>query len=139
MAGQRRVFDGMQIFVSGAGLLPILQTGTGPESSGNASPNFTNPEMRGVHEKQLTIGDITSEVQSRGEVPPKMMLLSTSTDFYSLRASLGRTGASGTAYQPIPANVRMYDIAGASHVLVPKQPKDCTLPRAVLDLSLIHI
>ena len=133
MAGDRRVFDGMQIFVSGSGLLPILQTGTGPESSGNASPNFTNPEMRGVHEKQLTIGDITQEVQARGEVPPKMLLLSTSTDFYSLRASLGRTGASGTTDQPIPANVRMYDLAGASHVLVPKQPKDCTMPRAVLD------
>ena len=133
MAGDRRVFDGMQIFVSGSGLLPILQTGTGPESSGNASPNFTNPEMRGVHEKHLTIGDITNEVQARGEVPPKMMLLSTSTDFYSLRASLGRTGARGTTDQPIPANVRMYDIAGASHVLVPKQPKDCTMPHAVLD------
>ncbi len=133
MAGDRRVFDGMQIFVSGAGLLPILQTGTGPESSGNASPNFTTPEMRGVHEKQLTIGDITNEVQARGEVPPKMMLLSTATDFYSLRASLGRTGASGTTDQPIPTNVRMYDIAGASHVLVPRQPKDCTMPHAVLD------
>ncbi len=133
MAGDRRVFDGMHVFVSGAGLLPIMQTGTGPDSSGNASPNFTNPEMRGVHEKQLTIGDITQEVQARGEVPPKMMLLSTSTDFYSLRASLGRTGAGGTTDQPIPANVRMYDIAGAPHVLVPKQPKDCTMPHAVLD------
>ncbi len=133
MAGDRRVFDGMEIFVSGAGLLPVLQTGTGPESSGNAAPSFTNPEMRGVHENQLTIGEINSAVIARGEIPPKMILVSTSTDFYSLRASLGRTGASGTTDQPIPENVRMYEVAGSSHVLVPRQPKDCTMPHAVLD------
>jgi hypothetical protein len=40
-----------------------------------------------------------------------MLLINSTTDYYSLRASLGRTGASGTADQPLPANVRMYDIA----------------------------
>ena len=30
MVGNRRVFDGMHVFVSAAGLLPILQTGLGP-------------------------------------------------------------------------------------------------------------
>ncbi len=133
MAGERRVFDGMEIFVSGAGLLPVLQTGTGPESSGNAAPSFANPDMRGVHEGPLTIGEIIATVTARGEIPPKMILVSTSTDFYSLRASLGRTGASGTTDQPIPENVRMYEIAGSSHVLVPRQPKACTLPHAILD------
>lgn len=133
IAGDRRVFDGMEVFVSGAGLLPVLQTGMGPESSGNAAPSFANPEMRGVHETQLTIGEITSTVIARGEIPPKMILVSTSTDFYSLRASLGRTGASGTVDQLIPENVRMYEVAGSSHVLVPRQPKDCTMPHAILD------
>ena len=132
MAGGRRVFDGMHVFVSGAGLLPILQTGTGPESSGNGSPNFANPEFRGVHENPLTIGDIVAKVEARGEVPPKMVLFSTVTDFYSLRASLGRTGPTGTGDRPIPPNVRMYDIAGASHVIVPKAP-DCKLSPGRLD------
>jgi hypothetical protein len=61
-----------------------------------------------------------------------MLMVSSTTDYYSLRASLGRTGASGTTDQPLPANVRMYDIAGGSHVLVPQAPK-CTLPPGRLD------
>ena len=132
MVGNRRVFDGMHVFVSAAGLLPILQTGTGPESSGNDLPTFTNPEFPGVNDGPLTIGEIVAKVEARGEVPPKMLLINSTTDYYSLRASLGRTGASGTADQPLPANVRMYDIAGGSHVIVPKAPT-CTLPPGRLD------
>lgn len=133
MAGQQRVFDGMHVFVSGAGLLPIMQTGPGPESSANGAPSFANPEMRGVHEEVLTITDIIKRVQARGEVPPKMILISSTTDYYSGRASLGRTGASGTTDLALPANVKMYDIAGGSHVLLPIQNKDCTIPVATLD------
>src|ERR1700744_993501 len=132
MAGDRRVFDGMHVFVSGAGLLPILQTGTGPKSSGDEAPTFANPDFPGVNDGPLTIGEIVAKVEARGEVPPKMLLVSSTTDFYSLRASLGRTGASGTADQPLPANVRMYDIAGGSHVRVPAAPK-CTMPPGRLD------
>ena len=133
MAAGRRVFDGLHVFVSAAGLLPILQAGTGPESSGNSSPNFANPEFRGVNEDPLTIGDIVARVAARGEVPPKMVLFNSVTDYYSLRASLARTGPAGTADRPIPANVRMYDIAGASHVLVAKPPAGCMLPQGRLD------
>ena len=133
MAGPQRVFDGMHVFVSGSGLLPIMQTGTGPESSANGTPNFTNPEMPGVHDGLLTIGEITAQVVARGEVAPKMMLITTSTDYYSLRASLGRTGAEGQADQTLPLNVRMYDIAGSSHVLIPLKPPYCTLSQGVLD------
>jgi hypothetical protein len=121
------------VFVSGSGLLPILATGTGPESSGNGSPSFANPEFRGVHEDPLTIGDIVTRVEARGEVPPRMILVSSTTDFYSLRASLGRTGPSGTADRPIPPNVRMYEIAGAPHVIVAKPPAGCTMPQGRLD------
>src|ERR1700749_1309991 len=132
MAGNRRVFDGMHVFVSGAGLLPILQTGLGPKSSGDEAPTFANPDFPGVNDGPLPIGEITAKVEARGEVPPKMMLVSSTTDYYSLRASLGRTGASGTADQPLPANVRMYDIAGGSHVVVAKAPSG-TQPPARLD------
>ena len=152
MAGIRRVFDGMHVFVSAAGLLPILQTGTGPESSANGGASFANPEFRGVNEDPLSVSEIVARVEARGEIPPKMMLVSSVSDYYAIRASLGRTGASGTADLPLPPNVRMYDIAGSSHVRVPKAP-ECTLAPNRLDwtpvsralllkldsLSLIHI
>jgi hypothetical protein len=133
MAGSRRVFDGMHVFVSGAGTLPILQTGTGPESGANGGPTFVDTEFRGVHEDPLTIGEIIKRVEARGEVPPKMMLMTSVSDYYSLRASLGRTGATGTADLPLPANVRMYDIAGAAHVRAPKAPAECTIAPSRLD------
>ena len=44
------------------------------------------------------------------------------------------TGASGTADQPLPANVRMYDIAGGPHIPAPKAPA-CTLTPGRLDWS----
>jgi hypothetical protein len=131
-ANGHRVIDGMHIFVSGAGLLPILTSSPGPQSSGDAAPSFADPEFRGVHEGPFTIGEIVAAVEKRGEVPPKVMMLSSTTDFLSLRASLGRTGGAGSDEQPIPANVRMYDIAGASHVVLPRAP-ECTLPPARLD------
>ena len=129
----RRVFDGMHVFVSGAGMLPIMQSGTGPQSSATGAPTFANPEFRGVNEDLLTIGDIIKRVQGRGENPPRMIMINTTTDYFSLRASLSRTGASGTAEQPVPSPVRVYDIAGASHVVLTRA--DCDLPPAKLDWS----
>jgi len=129
-----RVMDGMHIFVSGAGLLPILVSSPGPDSSADKAPSFADPEFRGVHEGPFTIGEIIAAVQKRGEIPPKILMLSSTTDFLSLRASLGRTGGAGTDEQAIPANVRMYDIAGASHA-VQRRSSECTLPLAHLDWS----
>ena len=120
----RRVFDGMHVFVSGAGLLPIMQSGTGPESSANAAPTFADPEFPGVHDGLLAIGDIIAKVEARGEIPPKMLLVSSTSDYMSLRASLGRTGAKGTTDLPLPPNVRMYDVAGAAHATV-AEAKGC--------------
>jgi hypothetical protein len=85
-----------------------------------------------VNDGPLTIGEIVAKVEAQGEVPPKMLLQSSTTDYYSLRASLGRTGASGTEDRPLPANVRMYDIAGASHLIVSRAPT-CKLPPGRLD------
>ncbi|SDS87715.1 alpha/beta hydrolase domain-containing protein [Bradyrhizobium canariense] len=134
MAEGRRVFDGMHVFVSGAGMLPIMQSSTGPQSSATGAPDFANPEFPGVHNGVLTIGEIIKHVKDRGEKPPLMLMLSSTTDFYSLRASLGRTGGDGgTSDLPIPPNVRMYDIAGASHAVLPKAK--CDLPPATLDWS----
>jgi hypothetical protein len=55
-----RVVDGMHIFVSGAGLLPILTSSPGPQSSADAAPSFGDPEFRGVHEGPFTIGEIVA-------------------------------------------------------------------------------
>ncbi len=133
VADGRRVFDGMHVFVSGAGMLPIMQSATGPQSSATGVPTFEDPEFRGVNEDVLTIGDIIGHVEARGEKPPLMLMINSTTDYFSLRASLSRTGAEGTAEQPFPANVRVYDIAGASHVVLRKA--DCQLPPARLDWS----
>ncbi len=133
VAQGRRVFDGMHVFVSQASQLPILQTTEGPDSHANGIPTFDDPGMRGVNEEPLTIGEIIARVEARGEAPPKIMLLNSVTDYYSIRASLGRTGASGTSDRPIPANVRVYDIAGAAHLLVARAPPECTLAPGRLD------
>jgi hypothetical protein len=125
------VFDGMHIFVSGSGLLPILKSSAGPESSGNTAPSFQDPDFKGVHDGPFTIGEILAKVTARKETPPRIVMISSTTDFLSLRASMGRTGADGTVEQPIPTNVRMYDIAGASHAVLLKS--DCKLPRERLD------
>ncbi len=98
----RRVFDGMHVFVSGAGMLPIMQSSTGPQSSATGAPSFENPEFRGVNEDVLTIGDVIKHVKARGEKPPLMLMINSTTDYFSLRASLSRTGAEGTAEQPVP-------------------------------------
>jgi Alpha/beta hydrolase domain len=128
----RRVFDGMHVFVSGAGLLPIMRSGTGPDSSANAAPSFDDPEFPGVHDGVLTIGEIIAKVEARGEVPPKMLMINSTVDYMSIRASLGRTGSKGTADLPLPANVRMYDIAGGSHATVVKAAS-CKLAPGRLD------
>jgi hypothetical protein len=134
MVDKRRMFDGMHVFVSGAGMLPIMQSGTGPQSSATGAPDFDHPEFPGVHDSVLTIGEIIKHVKERGEKPPLMVMISSTTDFYSLRASLGRTGGDGgTTDLPIPPNVRMYDIAGASHVV--SLAAKCDLPPAKLDWS----
>jgi Alpha/beta hydrolase domain len=133
MSEGRRVFDGLHVFVSGAGMLPIMQSGTGPQSSATGAPSFDNPEFRGVHEDVLTTGDIIKRVEPRGEVPPRIIMINSTTDYFSLRASLARTGAEGTTELPFPDNVRVYDIAGASHVVLRKA--DCELPPARLDWS----
>lgn len=128
----RRVFDGMHVFVSGAGLLPILATGLGPGSSADKAPSFAEPEFPGVHDGPLTIGEVVAAAVARGEVPPRMMLVNSTVDYLSLRASLGRTGARGTADLALPETVRMYDVAGASHVTVASAP-DCRLAPGRLD------
>jgi hypothetical protein len=132
MAGGHRVFDGMHIFVSGSGQLPILQTGAGPESSANGIPTFDDPDMRGVNEEPLALADLLGKVTARGEALPRMFFQNSTTDYYAIRTSLSRTGGSGTVELPVPAAVRIYDMASTSHVVVQRQAA-CSMEPNPLD------
>ena len=127
----RRVFSGMHILGAAAGHIN-LRSVPGPESGAGVIPTFDNPEVRGVNEEPLAISDIIEQVNGLGQIAPRMIFVNTTTDYFSLRASLGRTGGSGTEDKPLPPNVRMYDIAGASHALIPGTSQ-CKLPYAILD------
>ncbi|MGE5640880.1 MAG: alpha/beta hydrolase domain-containing protein [Clostridia bacterium] len=129
------VFDAMHIFVASSGTLPILQASTGTESAANGIPTWENPEMRGVNEEPLAIADLVARVKARGEPLPRLMFVNSTTDFHALRASLGRTGASGSVEHPVPDGVRVYDIAGAPHVTLAKAPAGCELTQGRLDWS----
>jgi hypothetical protein len=134
MAGGRPIFEGMHIYVSAAGQLPIMATGTGPESSSNAIPTWDNPELRGyVEAPTAALADVMATIAGRGEPLPKMILLNSSTDYYAIRSSLGRTGAVGTEEKALPGNLRAYDIAGSAHAVVTRAPAECTMAPGRLD------
>jgi hypothetical protein len=129
----RRVFDGLHLQGGASGLATVLVAGTGPDSSTFFTPRFTNVDFRGVHEEPFTYEDIVGRIVRRGQVPPKIVVTNMTTDYFSSRASLARTGSRGTTEVPIPANVRIYDVAGASHGRT--RAPGCELPRGELDWS----
>ena len=132
----RMVFAGLHLHAGASGQMPILEAGKGATSA-NASPtpNFARPDMRGVQEAPFTYAEIVGAMRARNEPMPKIIVTNMTTDYRSLRASLARTGANGgTADAPLPENVRMYDVAGASHSLNTKATDaNCSLPLAKLD------
>lgn len=131
--GGRRVFDGMHVHASASGLAHIFANMPGPESGTFFTPRFTHPEFRGVTEEPLTYAAIVERVTRRGQVPPRLVVTNAVTDYYSIRASLSRTGAAGTVDLPQPDTVRIYDIAGASHARSARQT--CEFSPAQLDYS----
>jgi len=130
-ANGRRVFDGMHLNASASGLANIFATGAGPQSGTFFTPRFTHAEFRGVTEEPLTYADIVARATARDHAPPKMLVTNMTTDYFSIRASLARTGASGTAEAPVPPLVRLYDVAGASHGRATKST--CQMPPGRLD------
>jgi hypothetical protein len=129
----RRVFDGMHIQASAGGRAAVLALNPGPQSSSFFTPRFSAPDWRGVHEPPFTWAEIVEAATARGEVPPKMLVTNMTTDYFSIRASLARTGPTGTVEPPVPDNVRLYDVAGASHER--SQAPGCEKPRDTLDWS----
>ncbi len=132
----RMVFAGLHLHAGASGQMPILEAGRGAASAtASPTPNFTRPDMRGVQEPPFTYEDIVGAMRARNEPLPKVVVTNMTTDYLSLRASLARTGATGSAVDaPLPANVRMYDVAGASHSLYTAATHaNCSLPLAKLD------
>ena len=127
----RRVFAGMHLLGGASGQAPILQSVTGPASSAGGVPTFTNPAFPGVTAEPLAIGGIVKRATERGLAPPRLVVVNTTTDYFTLRASLLRSGANGTEDQPIPGNVRVYDMAGASHAMA--TVPECKHPYDPLD------
>jgi hypothetical protein len=131
----RMVFAGLHLHAGASGQMPILEAGKGAKSeTASPTPNFLRPDLRGIQEAPFTYGEIVGAMRARGEPLPKIAVTNMTTDYLSLRASLARTGAGGTTDTPLPDNVRMYDVAGASHSL-PSVAKhaNCSLPLARLD------
>jgi hypothetical protein len=126
-----RVLDGMHLQGGHAGLLPVLATGTGPHSSASPFPTFTAPDLRGVHEPPFTYDEILAAAHHDGLAPPRLVVTNMASDYYSLRASLARTGSLGTSDRPLPESVRMYDVAGSAHVI--SAAPGCEAPRGHLD------
>jgi hypothetical protein len=135
-ADGRMVFAGLHLHAGASGQMPILEAGKGTASAtASPTPNFLQPDLRGVQEAPFTYEQIVAAMRSRNEPLPKIVVTSMTTDYMSLRASLARTGAEGGSVDaPIPPNVRMYDVAGASHSLntVATHP-NCRLPLARID------
>jgi hypothetical protein len=131
MAEGRRVFAGMHILGAAGGHI-LLGSDPGPTSVAGVTPTFADPEVRGFSEDPLAIADIVELVGKRAEVAPHLLFVNTTTDYSSLRSSLGRTGGVDGQDKPLPTNVRMYDIAGASHALIPGK-NQCKYPYAILD------
>jgi len=122
-AGDRAILDGIHVFTS-AGMLPLMRTSPGPESSANGIPTFDDVEWRGYTEEPLLV----AKVAAGG---PRMFVQNSTTDYYAIRSSLQRTGSAGTADVALPANMRMYDMAGAPHAISPNAK--CEMKPAVLD------
>jgi Alpha/beta hydrolase domain len=132
----KAVFEGMHLHAGAAGQMPIMLASAGAKSATAAdTPSFTTQELRGVTEPPFTYAEIMQAMRSRDEPIPKLLVTNMTTDYFSLRASLSRTGAGGdTGDHALPPNVRMYDVAGAAHSLnlVATRP-ECNLPLGKLD------
>lgn len=132
----RVVFSGLHLHAGAAGQLPILAPGSGTRSAtSSATPTFADPELRGVQEPPFTYAELTATMRARNEPLPKLVVTHMSTDYFSLRASLARTGVDGgTADVPLPEHVRLYDVAGAAHALnTAESHPDCERPLGRLD------
>jgi hypothetical protein len=127
------VFNGLHIVGGSAGIFPLLASGPGPQSVAARTPDYNDSELRGINEEPFTYTDIMRRAAEKNRTLPRVIVTHMQTDYLSSRASLSRTGATGSADLPLPQNVRMYDITGAAHLNIRQQNKACREPHGQLD------
>ena len=131
----KQVVDGFHLVGGAAGQLPLMASGAGPASVASSTPAPPNLEHRGVHEEPFSYDEVVAKLRARGEPPPKIFVAHFHIDYMGGRASLTRTGAHGTTDIALPAEVRMYDLAGAAHLNVREKHRECELLHGQLDWS----
>jgi alpha/beta hydrolase family protein len=124
-AGTRTVFDGIHVHVGQSGSMPFIP----PAGVSQETINLTITGDSSVY--PFTYAEVLAPLAGRGETPPKIIATNVEADYFRRRLSLVRTGANGITEQPIPPSVRMWDVGGGSHGIIPMQ--DCDMPRSNLD------
>jgi hypothetical protein len=135
VVGGKQVINGFHLVGGAAGQLPLMASGTGPASVASSTPGPAVPEHRGVHEEPFSYDELFAKLSARKEPLPKLFVTHYNIDYMGGRASLTRTGAEGTKERAILPNMRMYDLAGAAHLNVREQDKDCEFAHGQLDWS----
>ncbi|MCP4571605.1 MAG: tetratricopeptide repeat protein [bacterium] len=120
-AAGRLVFDGVMPNCPGAGKGQFNSrfaqtTRHGSHLEDNLYPVDVFPFTFGPQTDPLTgaTGDALALARKLGNVP-KMMVLNSSTDYWTRAASLLHTDVTGTADAPIDPSVRIYALAGIAH------------------------
>ena len=124
-AGTRIVFEGLHVHLGQSGSMPFIP----PTGVSQETINLTLTGDSSVY--PFTYAEVFAPLAGRGEAPPKIIATNVEADYFRRRLSLVRSGANGYTEQPLPASVRMWDVGGASHGIIPTQ--DCDMPRSNLD------
>ena len=138
-AKDRSVFDGAIIHVAGAGkglfnYRFAMATVYGTQHRGNLSPAdfFPFAPMMQTDPETGQRGDSLARLRMRGDIP-KIFFVQTATEYWSRGASLLHTDAQGTKDVQLDPNIRIYHIAGASHLGAgPTDKGICRYPRSPL-------
>ncbi len=131
----KQVINGFHLVGGAAGQLPLMASGPGPNSVASSTPSPAAAEHRGVHEAPFSYDVLLAQLTARQEPLPKIFVTHYNIDYMAGRASLTRTGAQSMQERPLPPAIRMYDIAGAAHLNVREQNKECESMHGQLDWS----
>jgi hypothetical protein len=123
--GRRLVFEGIHVHIGQSGSMPFIP----PSGISAETINLTLTGDSSIY--PFTYREVLEPLTARGERAPKIIATNVEGDYFRRRLSLVRTGGNGTSDQPIPASVRLWDVAGGSHAIVLTQ--DCEMPRSNLD------
>ncbi len=137
---QRPVFDGALIHVAGSGkgmfnhrFRMSTEYGTYHEGMLSGSESFPLAPVPQTDPVTGETGDALARARAAGHVP-RMMFVQTSTEYWNRAASLLHTDVEGKADLELPAEVRVYLVAGAQHLGAgPHTPGTCQQPRNTLD------